>query len=105
MSEVKSAKKSQLSEMSKRQNPAINELRQLITDEYMRGVPEFMLQQATDQCVESLRQHMKRFVATRAENPTHARELYVLVDETLQDLTEKMNVLIQDKLWAFMQQT
>ena len=83
----------------------INELRQLITDEFMRGVPEFMLEQATDQCIESLRQHMKRFVATRADNPTHARELYALVDETLQDLTEKMNVLIQDKLWTFMQQT
>lgn len=82
-----------------------DKIRQIVREEFMRGVPAFMLEQATDQCVESLRQHMKRFVATRAENPTHARELYMLVDETLQDLTEKMNVLIQDKLWAFMQQT
>lgn len=82
-----------------------DKIRQIIREEFMRGVPEFMLQQATDDCINNLRQHMKRFVATRADNPTHARELYTLVDETLQDLTEEMNVLIQDKLWAFMQQT
>jgi len=82
-----------------------DQIRKIIREEFMRGVPEFMLRQATDDCTERLRQHIKRFIATRAENPTHSRELLQLANESLADLDEEMYALVEDKLWSFLQQT
>lgn len=82
-----------------------DKVRKIVREEFARGIPEFMLQQASADCVATLRQHLKRFIATRADNPTHARELHALANSTLDDLDEEINLLIQDKLWAFLQQT
>lgn len=80
-------------------------VRQIIREEFARGIPEFMLRQATSECTEKLKQHINRFIATRAENPTRTRELQKSADETLVDLDEEIYALIQDRLWEFMQQT
>lgn len=84
---------------------SVKDIRELVKEEFMRGVPEFVLQQAVDDCVIRIRDHVKKFIATRAENPTHSRELQAIADEALEELDEEMYALIEDKLWSFLQQT
>jgi hypothetical protein len=83
----------------------LGDLRQIICEEFMRGVPEFMVRQATDDCTDRIRQHVKRFIQLRAENPSQARELMQIANKTLAELDEKMYAVAEDALWQFIQQT
>lgn len=82
-----------------------HELRQIIREEYMRGVPEFMLRQASSDCVERIKQHINKYIQLKAQNPSHARDLRVMASSILSDLESEIYDLIESKLWQFMQQT
>jgi len=82
-----------------------HEPRQIIREEFMQGVPEFMLRQASNEFVDKISQHIQKFVATRAENPTHAREMLQSANETLNSLNEKVYALVEEKLWEFLHTT
>jgi len=81
------------------------ELKQIIREEFMRGVPEFMVRQASIDCIEVLRQHIQKFIGLRAQNPTQAREMLQSANEVLKELEVEMNRLIEDKLWKFLNTT
>jgi hypothetical protein len=82
-----------------------HELRKIIREEYMRGVPEFMLRQASSDCVERIKQHINKYIQLRAQNPSHARELRMMANSILSDLEDEIYDLVESKLWQFMQQT
>jgi hypothetical protein len=82
-----------------------HELQKLIREEFMQGVPEFMLRQAADDCVESVRQHIKKFIQLRAQNPTHMREMLSTSNEILSELDDELYQLLETKLFSFIQRT
>jgi hypothetical protein len=79
-------------------------LRHIIREEFMRGVPEFVIRQAADDCVERVRQHVEKFVQGRAQSQAEARQMMQVANETLVDLEDEIFQTVQDKLWAFVQQ-
>lgn len=79
-------------------------LRRIIREEFMRGVPEFVIRQAADDCVERVRQHVEKFVQGRAQSQAEARQMMQVANETLADLEDEIFQTVQDKLWAFVQQ-
>lgn len=81
------------------------DLRKIISEELLRGVPEFVIRQASSDCVDRVRQHVTRFIQQRAENQIHARELTKLANQLLEELEDEMYDLIEDKLLAFVQRT
>lgn len=82
-----------------------HELRQIIREEFMRGVPEFVLRQAADECTDRVRQHVEKFVQMRAQNPKHMREMLGKTNAALDEMREEMYQLIEDKLFSIIQQT
>lgn len=83
----------------------ITEIRRLIKDEYMRGVPEFMLRKASSDCVEQVRSQVMKFIQLRAEDPTHRRELTQLADTAFEELDEKLYQELENSLYQFLQNT
>jgi hypothetical protein len=82
-----------------------HDLRQIIREEFMRGVPEFVFRQAAEECTSRLRQHVEKFVQMRAQNPKHMREMMEKVNVSLESLREEMYQLIEDKLFSIVQQS
>lgn len=83
----------------------LNDLKDVIREEFMKGVPEFMLREATDECVGKIRMHMKRYIQQRAQNPRHSREMMDEANATLDELETEMYELVEKKIWKFAQQT
>jgi hypothetical protein len=81
------------------------ELREIIREEFMRGVPEFMLRKATDDCVSQVRAQVMKFIQVRSEDPTHRRELTKLADDAFEELDEKLYQTLEDSLYQFLQNT
>ena len=83
----------------------MRDLRKIIKEELLRGIPEFVIRQASEDCVNRIKQHIKRFVQTKAQNPTHARELLMISQRITDEMEDEIFKLVQDKLWQFIQQT
>lgn len=82
----------------------LNVLKDVIREEYMKGIPEFMLREATDECVGKIRNHMKRYIQQRAQNPKHARDMMAEANASLDELETEMYELVEKKIWKFAQQ-
>lgn len=85
---------------------SVAELRQVIREEFMRGVPEWALRQATSEYVEEIRQHIKHYILTvKSESNVQQREAIAVMNETLENLEEKVNDLLEDALYSYVQRT
>ena len=84
----------------------VSELRSIIREEFMRGVPEWALRQSTTEYVESIRQHITRYILNaKSENGFEQREAIAVMNETLEDLEEKVNAVLEDTLYSYVQNT
>jgi hypothetical protein len=83
----------------------VGQLKNLINEEYLKGVPEFLLQQATEKYVAELRQHIKRYILVhKSESTADQREALAAADKVLYDLEEKTNKLMEDALFEWLRQ-
>jgi len=80
------------------------DLRRVIREEFMRGVPEFTLRKASQDCVDQLRDSVKRFILARSENPTQQRQMIAASNPVLEELEEKIYADIEEALFEFLQQ-
>ena len=83
----------------------VGQLRQLIHEEYMRGVPEYVLHDATTRYIENIRLFVERHIAMTQKDPVSQRETMELANEILHKFEEDANKLLEDSLWQFMQRT
>lgn len=83
----------------------LGDVRKAIREEYLRGVPEFALRQATRSYVEEVRQHVKRFVLmNKSQTTADQRYTIDLANQVLEELEEETFNLLEDKLWQFVRQ-
>jgi len=83
----------------------LGDLRQVIREEYLRGVPEFVLRQATERYVEEIRKQIFRFIlANKSQVGTDQRQAIAAANEVLKDLELKANDLLEDQLFQFVRQ-
>lgn len=81
----------------------LGEVRQLITEEYLRGVPEFVLRQTTEKYVEEVRRHILKFIlAQKSDTGIDQRAAMAAANEVLEELNEEAFDLLEDKLWSFL---
>lgn len=81
----------------------LGDLRKLVREEAMRGVPEFALRQATTKYVDDIRQQLFRFVmGSKSETGVARKEAMDAANDVLNDLEEKANDLLEDQLWMFL---
>lgn len=83
----------------------VGDLRKMIREEYLRGVPEFALRQATEKYVEEIRQHVFKYILmNKSANGPDQRAAIAAANEVMEQLEEKANYLLEDQLWNFIRQ-
>lgn len=81
----------------------LRELKKVIREEMLRGVPEFVLRQATERYVDEIRNHLKRFIMmNQSGDPRAQRNAISSANDMLDKLEEKSFDLLEDQLWTFL---
>jgi hypothetical protein len=79
------------------------QLRELIKEEFLRGVPEFVLRQATTKYVEDVRRQLFKYImSNKSLTGQSQREALSAANEVLETLEEKANDLLEEQLFEFM---
>ena len=79
------------------------EVKALLKEDLMRGIPDFVLSQIASETSENLRRHLKRFINQSASDPTKQRQMLVAANEVLKELEKEVKDLLEDKLMGFNQ--
>lgn len=83
---------------------SIGDIRAIVREEYLRGVPEFVIRQATDNFIEEIKsQVIKYLLVHRSRTPIEREEAIAAMSEHLEDLEEEINEILDQKLYAFIQ--
>ncbi len=81
----------------------LGDVRNVIQEEYLRGVPEFILRQATERYVEEIRRHILKFILTsKSDTGIDQRAAVAAANDVLEQFEEKANDLLEDQLWSFL---
>lgn len=81
------------------------QLRNLIREEFLRTVPEFMLQGETQKMVSSLSNLVRRHILASASNPSDRDEALSVMDKVMHELEVEINDLIEQKVWKILELT
>ena len=69
----------------------------------MRGVPEFILQDASRKYIDEIKNNVKRHIQETMTNPADAREAFDKLDSVFNELEEDVNQLMENRVWQFLQ--
>jgi hypothetical protein len=78
-------------------------LKQIIKEEYMRGVPEFMVREVVEDCTSKLDSHIKRYIQMNAQDSKRTSELHSQANDMLEELKTELFNLISSHIYSFMQ--
>ncbi len=84
---------------------SIKKLREIIREEYLRGVPNFELRQITNGFVGSLKSRIKNNIQQTSHSNEQAKERYEALNDVFKELEEEVNDLVDDKIWSFISRT
>jgi hypothetical protein len=80
----------------------VGDLRRVICEEYLHGVPEWQLRQDTTDYVDQIRDRIKRYIMlNKSQNSTDQREAIAAMNDVCDDLEKKAYDLLEDQLFAF----
>lgn len=83
----------------------VGELKAKIREDYMRGVPEFAVRDASRRFVAAIGQQIRRHVLMTRGDSTEQREALSIANDVLGELEKAVNDVVEQKLWRFIQQT
>jgi hypothetical protein len=80
----------------------VGEVKQIIREEYLSGVPEWALRQDTTDYVDRIRDRIKKYILlNKSENPADQREAIAAMNDVCDDMEEKLYDVLEDSLYAF----
>lgn len=80
----------------------LSELRSLIREEYLNGVPEWQLRQDTTEFVDRIRDRIKSYVLiNKSENTLDRKDAFDAMNDVCDQLEEKVYDVLEDQLWSF----
>lgn len=83
----------------------LGDVRRIVREEYLRGVPEFALRQATTRYIDDIRQQIFRFIlANKSDTSVDQRQAIAACNEVLEELEQKANDLLEEELYNFIRQ-
>lgn len=74
-------------------------IRRLVREEFMRGVPDFVIRQATDDYINTLRSLSLRHLQQRAQSSSDRSEMTLEIDTALDSLSKELHELVEEKLF------
>lgn len=84
----------------------VKQLKQVIREEYIRGVPEFVLRQATEKYVKEIRNQLfKHILLDRSKTQVEQKRAVSAANEALDQFENDTNASLEDVLWSFLQKT
>ena len=82
----------------------VGDLRKLIREEYLRGVPEFVFREAVSDFIEDIKRHVTTFVNVhKADNFIEKKQAIESMQDALDKLETEVNAQVEDALWSFIQ--
>jgi len=80
----------------------VGQLRRLINEEYLHGVPEWQLRKDTTDFVNVIRDRIKRFILlNKSENGSDQREAIAAMNSVCDDMEDKVYDLLENELFEF----
>jgi hypothetical protein len=78
------------------------DLKRLIREEYLHGVPEWALREDTTNFVDHIRDRIKKYILiNKSENPSDQREAIAAMNDVCDKLEEKIYDVLEDALFNF----
>ena len=73
-----------------------------LTEDAIKGVPEYVVRSAVDKYTNELRNHLIRFILVdKSRTKGEQKDALAAVDNVLKELKEQVFESTADKLWAF----
>lgn len=69
---------------------------------FMRGVPDFLIAQSTDECILRLKRHLVMGINQRGKTPLHKREMIASMNNMLTELQKELNETISEHVQEFL---
>jgi hypothetical protein len=82
---------------------SLKELRQLVREEILRGIPEFAVRDAARRYADTIRQHVKRHITMTVKSPVDLQEMLDASNQVIHELELEATELANNKLYQFMQ--
>jgi hypothetical protein len=80
----------------------VGELKRLLREEYLHGVPEWQLRQDTSEYVDKVRDRVKRYILiNKSETGVDQREAIAAMNDVLDELEDKLYAVLEDGLYNF----
>lgn len=80
----------------------VKELRSLIREEFLHGVPEWRLRQDVSDFVDNVRSRIKSFVLiNKSENGLDRQEAIRAMNDVCDELETKVYDVLEDQIWTF----
>lgn len=83
----------------------VGEFKQLIREEYMRGMQEFAVRTAAEKYAKEILQHIQRHVVLISTTPSAQRNAMNVAHEVVDEMIEDVIELTKEKLWKYLQST
>lgn len=90
-----------LGELRKIIREDIYDLATVIDASYARGIPQYVLEQASELFVNELKRHVERHVSIVAKSPNERREMMETAGDSLKNLKQRASELAREALWRF----
>jgi len=82
-----------------------HETGRVLSEDYARGIPDFVLSQVAANVADSMRQHMQRHIGQIAPDPSKQRQMLAAANLTLEELEADVKQLLENKLLDFLRKT
>lgn len=77
---------------------------ELINDDYMRGVPEFVFKEATRKFVQEIKKHVETHVLLDKSNDKEEQlDAISSMNDVMEDLETTVYEVLEQKLWSLME--
>lgn len=74
----------------------------VLSEDFLRGVPEFLFREAVSKFVNEIKKHIKNYINANVNDETEKREALDALSETFDNLDKETFELLEEKLGQFL---
>lgn len=78
---------------------------QTVSEDYLRGIPDFVLREEASKCASNMKKHIAQFVLmNKSKSHDEQRVSMQAAQEIVDDFEKEVFELMQNKLWQYLRQ-
>jgi hypothetical protein len=79
----------------------VKDLRKIVKEEYSRAIPEFVVRQTVESCVEDLKRAMVNHINSKSNSQQSRQKMIARMNLNLEELEKDLKELIDEKISKF----